>query len=135
MNVNKTAAWTASIVVAATLLAGLWLSGSPTVERERLVDEQRVAALQQLASVISFYHEASGELPASLDVLVDGRNLLFLPRDPVSDAPYEYLPGDAEAYELCASFDAASPDYEPAGFWRHTAGRHCFRLSPGYGNN
>ena len=134
MNINRLAAWSASGVILVTALAGLWLAGAPSAERERRVDAQRVAALQDVARVISVYFSASGTLPPDLDSLVDGRNLMALPRDPLSGEVYDYLPSGPASYQLCASFDAAS-EGEPGGFWAHEAGYVCFRLSPSYGNN
>lgn len=133
MSLNKLAAVGASLVVLATVTAGLLLSGSPAEERDRRLDAQRVSTLQQLASVVSLYYEDSGMLPATLTALVDGRNLQELPRDPVSGQPYGYAPEADGSYALCADFDAPSEDGEVPEFWMHEAGRYCFRLSPAYG--
>jgi hypothetical protein len=133
MTLNRIAAIGASLVAAVTVVAGLLLAGSPAEERDRRVDALRLAALQQLASVISVYYEESGALPAQLADLVDGRNLQELPKDPVSNQAYEYQPEADDSYALCASFDDASQDDEVAGFWMHEAGRNCFSLSPAYG--
>lgn len=133
MTLNRIAAIGASIVAAVAVVAGLLLAGSPAEERDRRVDALRLAALQQLASVISVYYEESGALPAQLAALVDGRNLQELPKDPVSGEVYEYQPEADDSYALCASFDDASEDGEVAEFWMHGAGRSCFRLSPAYG--
>lgn len=133
MNFNRTAAIGASLVVAVAVIAGLMLAGSPAEERDRRVDGLRVAALQQLASVISIYYEESGSLPLRLADLVDGRNLQELPTDPVSGQPYVYEPEADDSYGLCATFDEASQAGDAAEFWMHGAGRSCFRLSPAYG--
>lgn len=135
MNINRLAAWSASAAMLVTALVGLWLAGAPSAERERRVDEQRIAALQQVARVVSMYFSASGTLPPDIDALVDGRNLMALPRDPVSGAVYDYLPSGAASYQLCATFEAASSGDPPDSFWAHEAGYVCFRLNPGYGNN
>lgn len=133
MTLNRMAAIGASIVAAVAVVAGLLLAGSPAEERDRRVDALRLAALQQLASVISVYYEESGALPAQLAALVDGRNLQELPKDPVSGELYEYQPEADDSYALCASFDDASEEGEVAEFWMHEAGHNCFRLSPAYG--
>lgn len=133
MNLNRMAAIGASIVAVVAVLAGLLLTGSPADERDRRVDALRLAALQQLASVISIYYEESGALPLRLADLVDGRNLQELPRDPVSGQVYDYEPEADDSYALCASFDDASRAGEVAEFWMHGAERSCFRLSPAYG--
>lgn len=133
MNLNKVAAIGASLVVVVAVVAGLFLTGSPAEERDRQVDALRIAALQQLASVISVYYEESGSLPLRLTDLVDGRNLQEEPRDPVSGLPYIYESDADDSYALCASFDDSSQEDEVAEFWMHGAGRSCFRLSPAYG--
>lgn len=133
MTLNRIAAIGASIVAAVAVVAGLILAGSPAEERDRRVDALRLAALQQLASVISVYYEESGALPAQLAALVDGRNLQELPKDPVSGEVYEYQPEPDDSYALCARFDDASEEGEVAEFWMHEAGHSCFRLSPAYG--
>lgn len=133
MNVNRLAATGATLVVVVAVVAGLMLAGSPAQERDRRLDALRIAALQQLASVISVYHEESGALPARLADLVDGRNLQALPTDPVSGQPYDYEPEADASYALCATFDEASQEGDVAEFWMHGAGRSCFRLSPAYG--
>jgi hypothetical protein len=133
LSLNKLSAIGASLVVIAVVVAGLQLSGSPARERDRRLDGQRVASLQQLASVVSLYHEVSGSLPPTLAALVDGRNLQELPRDPVTGRSYDYEPEADGSYALCAVFDAASEEGELPEFWMHEAGRYCFRLSPAYG--
>lgn len=133
MNLNRMAAIGGGIIVAVAVVAGLILSGAPAPEPDRRMDALRIAALQQLASAISMYHQESAALPLRLADLVDGRHLPELPTDPVSGKPYEYEPEADGSYALCASFDAASVAGAGAEFWMHAAGRSCFRLSPAYG--
>jgi hypothetical protein len=42
--------------------------------------------------------------------------------DPETGAPYEYRRVDGNRYELCATFTGDGGE----GFWRHSAGRHCY---------
>jgi hypothetical protein len=131
MNLNKLGAIGATLVVA--VVAGALLTGSPAQEPERGADALRLQALQQLSAAIGVYYQESGALPAHLAALLDSSRLAAVPTDPVSSRPYEYAPETDDSYMLCAQFDAASVGDESAGFWKHNAGRSCFRLSPAYG--
>ena len=135
MNLDRLAALGATLVVTIAVVVGLVLAGSPAEERDRRIDEQRIAALQHLASVISIYHRETGNLPARLAELVDGRNLQELPADPRTGQPYEYEQATDGSYALCAIFDAASQTVDAVGFWLYAPGRNCFRLTPDYGEN
>lgn len=133
MNVNKTSALVASLAVITAIVAGLLTAGSPEAERDRRVDELRVADLQRLAGVISQYYAATNKLPLSLATLVDGQRLQSEPLDPASSEPYVYTILADEAYELCANFDNRTEPATGNEFWSHGTGRTCFRLSPAYG--
>jgi len=70
-------------------------------------------------------------LPASLEELVTTGIRQAVPRDPVTQHPYEYRARDGAAYELCATFDRASangPSYVADPLWAHASGRQCFPL-------
>lgn len=133
MSVNKTVASAASLLVLVAIVAGLMVGGSPEAERDRRLDEMRVADLQRLAGVISVYYEKTSSLPVSVAALVDGQSLQSEPLDPVTAEPYGYEIQANDAYALCATFDNRSDIARDADFWSHDAGRVCFRLSPAYG--
>jgi hypothetical protein len=129
----------AAIGVFAVMVAGLVMSGRPGDERARQLDQQRILALESIRSSIQTFHGARHRLPASLEELrqlPDGiASEVML--DPVTARRYEYRTLDSLAYELCAEFQA--PDIGPgpgrsrpappgSDFWRHPAGRKCFRL-------
>ena len=125
MNPHRIAAYASIAVVAIAIAIGLYLSGSPGEQRLRRLDERRVADLQQLASAIQVYHRQTGQLPPDLERLVDGRRLSSLPRDPVTDAPYELRITADERFELCAEFSRASVAERADDFWSHGPGRKC----------
>jgi hypothetical protein len=125
----------AAAAVAVVAIAGLMFGGTPREGRARQFDAQRIQALQAISSAIEGYHSSRGELPDSLVALlrvpygVASETLL----DPVTQRPYAYRALDSLTYELCAGFDGADSDDAPArrpgsAFWRHGAGRGCFRL-------
>jgi hypothetical protein len=126
MSSHRAAAYASIAVVGAAIVVGLYVSGSPSDQRLLRLDERRVADLMRLSSALSRYFSETGELPADLGELVDGRRLSSLPRDPVSDSSYVYMITGDEQFELCAEFSRES-EYDPnENFWGHAAGRACF---------
>lgn len=115
-------------IVALMLVLGFWQLGSPGRQREFRTDAQRVQQLSQLSSGITNYWSGHGSvLPSNINQL--GAAGIF--SDPVTRAPYEYHPGQASQYRLCATFAQSS---EPNGGtpeqqqWAHPAGHYCFQL-------
>jgi hypothetical protein len=121
-----------ALAVLAAVGAGLWMIGSPGDARRLRLDERRIGDLRSIATGIDVQWSRTGALPASLDAVAPP-----LPAaatgDPATGQRYEYRVIDAASYELCATFDTESQP-NPYGyddpFWRHGAGRHCFRLAP-----
>lgn len=114
-------------VVAAAVIAGLVLIGSPAEERMRRIDAKRVSDLRMIVSSIDAYWRRHQLLPSTLEDFANEPNLSPPPRDPETDQAYEYRALDSTAYEICSVFhlpaagNRADPD-----FWFHAAGRQCF---------
>jgi hypothetical protein len=122
----------AALAAAAALLAvaiGLYLGGSPLEERLLKLDERRVADLASLAAAIDAYWLANDALPQTFDELVRARRLSHVPADPVSGERYEYDAAAPDRYRLCATFDRATRESDPAGFWTHEPGERCFDIT------
>jgi hypothetical protein len=126
------------MVVAAAGYA-LWLAGSPSVERAKRLDAQRVGDLQGIASNVDSYFVRNGKVPVALADIKGGDGAYFTGRltDPETGAPYEYRATDEAGYELCAVFEKESEPAKPGmatpyGYygpeWDHAAGRDCFEL-------
>lgn len=130
----------ACLGMAAAIVAGLRVVGSPTHQRSVQLDLRRVSDLSLMTMQISTYWSQHKSLPrdlASLDLAKDRTT------DPVSGAAYDYVAVGAETYRLCATFELPS---EPEGSariysasavalrWDHPAGRHCFERGAKYGN-
>lgn len=134
-----------TVVVAAAIVAGFFVMGSPKTERMRQFDEQRVGALQTIQSQVVFFWQQKGVLAASLDELKDPLGGWTAPRDPETGAAYEYKKTGDLSFELCATFllptaaltGAPQVCPENVGYcgdgsefyyheWKHTAGRHCY---------
>lgn len=126
MSTNQLAAIGASIVIVAALAIGLFLLGSPTEERSRRLDEQRVDDLRQLTRAINSSYSNTDSLPGNLANLVDGRELRLLPTDPETNQNYDYEIVDSETYRLCAEFSRNTDDEDRGDFWSHAIGRQCF---------
>ncbi len=139
------------LMVAATVGTGLYLAGSPSKERGRRFDEQRVSNLQSLVNAVNSRFERTGVLPQSIEELsAPGSAESYVvgsTNDPSTLEQYEYHATGESTYEVCAAFDLATPA-SPAtpGMkrpyaatapemypmdptvkdWSHPAGRHCF---------
>jgi hypothetical protein len=128
-------------VVAALIIAGFFVVGSPREERLRRFDERRVQDLQFLQSEIVNYWRGKEKLPDNLAELEDSIRGTKIPSDPENTQPYVYEVLGAESFKLCAIFSLAgagtpliqSP--EPASVessellgqnWDHRGGPTCF---------
>lgn len=128
MTMNRAAALAGSVVVVVAVLSGLYLGGSPGVQRSLRFDEQRVDDLRTLTRAIKSHWKATQRLPDELQELVDGQNLRSMPLDPESRAIYDFNATAAHAYRLCADFSEPSAETRREDFWEHQAGRQCFDL-------
>lgn len=142
--VPRLAAFASAAVVAACLVAGFFLIGSPALERSRRFDDQRVQNLAEIQSQIVSYWTRKGEIPASLDDLADSISGFRPPADPETGLSYEYRATGPLGFELCASFTTDSTARTVKGMplspatprplfhfaadenWRHGTGRACF---------
>lgn len=124
----------ASVAMGAAIVGGLTVIGSPAHQRALRLDQLRTTHLNQLSLWISSYWNVHKALPSDLQIVDRSGDFS---RDPVSGQPYEYASVDAQAYRLCARFDAASEvEGNPSGVyvsayttrWNHPAGQHCFDL-------
>lgn len=142
------------LMVAAVVVTGLYVAGSPAKERNRQLDEQRTNELQQIANAIDTTYDRDARLPSSLEELKTGAKEFYYVSsivDPKTGAPYEYNVTGDTTYELCAMFDdvtqqldqygrlqpAPAPASKPVmigeyypGYrdWTHGAGRHCYSI-------
>ncbi|MBT8400256.1 MAG: hypothetical protein KJO98_07255 [Rhodothermia bacterium] len=116
-------------VVAAAVIAGLVLIGSPGEERLRRLDARRVADLRTIVNSIEDYWRRHDRLPTDLTDFATEPDLSPHTRDPETDNPYEYRALDSTSYELCSVFNLpAVRSRTDADFWFHADGRQCFFL-------
>lgn len=137
MNGGSSGRWLAiatSLAVAASVLAGLYLAGSPAEARLLRLDDRRVDDLRSIMWATSEYWRSHGHLPPALDSLPLAAADHMSVRDPVTGVLYGFTATGDSTYSLCAAFARPSPsardDYSDAA-WRHTAGQYCFPLVAG----
>jgi hypothetical protein len=121
----------ALVAVLIVLALGFHYLGSPANQRAINSDERRI---DNLRSIAQWIHLRPMPLSATLTELprIPATSI----KDPVTHAPYEYHPASGTAYELCATFAAASTEdedtYRPrSAFWNHPKGRYCYQLDAG----
>lgn len=127
------------LVVLAGVVLGFFYAGSPSEERLRRIDMDRVSDLQMIQSEVIGYWQAKEELPKNLTALPDSVRGFTVPRDPETGTDYEYRVTGPLSFDLCATFARASeentiPSYAkpimgPYGYsenWNHAEGRTCF---------
>ena len=126
MRAQRLAVWGSAAVVAAAIVLGLSIIGSPAEQRQIRLDERRVLDLRGLSGGVNRYWNRQHELPARAEDVIDGQVTTQLPLDPESKQPYEYRVTGSGRYELCATFARRSSAEESNDFWFHEAGPRCF---------
>lgn len=133
-------------MVVGAVVTGFIVAGSPSLERARRMDEQRVAALQQVADAVGMYVDAHEKVPASLEELEGSAQQglgIWLPKltDPTTGERYRYEATDALTYRLCATFEAdprkqdgneINQDFKRGGtpdFTKRTRGESCWDVN------
>lgn len=140
-------AWTAIGAVIVVAGIGLFMGGSPSRERARKLDEERVNRLTQVSYAIDNHLSWHQILPETLDPLQNEGVAPFTLTDPETKILFEYHPATS-TYQLCATFGTASDDTQlsipmqypqkppaplrsdsgQARSFKHNIGRTCFDL-------
>ena len=119
---------TATVLVGAAIIAGLYMSGSPMGARQVKLDERRIEALQRVRTVVEQFHDGNDSLPSLDEIMARAGEDSTWFRDVETGAPYQYQVLSDSTYQLCAEFARSSRDgtryWDPA--WNHPAGQHCF---------
>ena len=119
----------ASIVVLATVVASVWVTGSPSAQREARIDERRVSDLNQIKDAIRSYTQQHGALPADLAELKSSREFAFPWPTRSPACPMSMSRPAPRTYQLRARFttDTALQTPErlpvegcPLGAWRRS---------------
>lgn len=133
------------MIFVVSIVAGLWISGSPSTERERRLDQQRVDHLLQISYAVDAYvNTHNAKLPISLEELKASNAYLPSLYDLQTKQLYEYRTITTSTYELCATFSLPTSSEDQSSFssarmmngqelrWEHSAGRNCFTLQANY---
>ena len=136
--------WSICLIVLSALVAGLYVSGSPANRRRLSFDERRTSSLNQITTAIDTYAQTKRTTPPSLETLAQDQPYLATElRDPTTNSFYGYTPqaGSTSTYELCATFELASPEdpsrppFAPTqdlwgnpAIFTHGAGTTCYTL-------
>ena len=135
--------YTIILIVAAAVIAGFFIVGSPRGERLRRFDDLRVQNLQFLQSEVINYWQNKERLPDNLDALRDDIRGISIPVDPRTGEVYGYEIKGPLSFSLCANFslpgrynEVGDPKlmrqpmgvapYGRPGSWEHDTGRVCF---------
>lgn len=128
-------------IVAAAVVAGFFVIGSPATERLRRADDQRIADLQNIQWQVVNYWQSKEKLPTNLDMLTDNISGWRAPLDPETGTNYNYQATGELSFNLCANFNLEGSDNSefavprsapkmidaPASDnWQHSSGYHCF---------
>ncbi|MDR2013863.1 MAG: hypothetical protein LBQ20_12735, partial [Rhodanobacter sp.] len=139
MNRSTGMKWLAAGVTAAvvvSLIAAVFVLGSPMQQRQRRLDKLRAKDLADIAGSVQQYAQAHDALPTQLAALEKKPDSVFIRReptgaDPDTHIPYEYTVLDTESFQLCAVFSLPSPSSDDPYFsrwqWTHAAGKQCFK--------
>lgn len=127
-----------SIVALSVIVCGVIIIGSPSLQRARNLDEQRVNDLSNIQSQIVYMQwQNKGSVPTSTSALNDPISNFILPTDPETNKDYSYKMISKNSFELCADFktvnkneaDATKARYVGGMInenWQHDATTTCF---------
>ncbi len=137
VSVRKEFMYGALALVFLAVIYGFIVMGSPSRIRSLRFDIDRVSALQTIQGQLVNYWQQKGKLATTLADLEDPISGFKVPMDPKTGAPYEFILGAKNAFQLCATFEqdstsstASSMYTKPYGAgedsWVHKTGRTCF---------
>lgn len=126
------------VLVSSSIILGFYVMGSPSMQRDLRLDEERRQNLDSIQMQVVSYWQGNTKLPESIDALNNPLQGFTVPQDPLTGTPYEYKKKDDHSFEVCATF--AEPlarsqggEYYPtmtgltnASNWQHDAGHACF---------
>lgn len=142
VGVRKEFLYGTALLVLAAIVYGFIVMGSPAAIRKLRFDERRVQDLQNIQWQIVNYWQQKGRFPKELAELEDPISGYRNPTDPRTREPYEFVLGEGNSFELCATFELSSnggstrisaPHPIKARLeklfnedWKHGAERTCF---------
>jgi hypothetical protein len=127
MHLGKLLAIGTALAAVLAVSTSLWLD-SPTANRARAMDTERMRRLGLITAAINTYFVSHKTLPSDLEALDAEKTPLPYAkwRDPNTDQPIEYEIAGEKSYRLCANFERASDERTAYYSGKHGAGRDCF---------
>lgn len=125
----------AVVVVVATVGYSIYVVGTPGQQRNVRLDEQRIDDLRSISRNIDRYYEINDAMPATLFDLQRSQYSVWSIEDPETGRQYGYHLVGGVDYELCAVFNAESPERRDErrpfseSIWDHGPGLTCFALT------
>ncbi|HAV10938.1 MAG TPA: hypothetical protein DCX32_00095 [Candidatus Moranbacteria bacterium] len=127
---NRIAFWTSLAVVIVIFFSGFFIIDSPTVSRQKKIDQQTVNDIQNVDNSVRGYFAQTGNLPENLEQL---RSTGFSPFTK-SEGSVEYKKTGEKTFEVCADFLLSDLEQEKGRFrdepfmeeWKHAQGKVCF---------
>lgn len=128
-------------ILAAAIVSGFFIVGTPAQARLARFDAQKVNDLQNIQSQVVSYYQAKRALPANIEDLNNPLMYGPVPNDPQTQAAYGYEATGSLTFKICADFNSQSRgtqssvagDMVPrlAGIkgvdnWQHPTGNYCF---------
>lgn len=126
MNRNAWAAIVASVAIAAVIILGFRVLGSPGTQRMVQSDLRTVRSLSELAQQINGRWVGSKSLPEDLKSFPS-----TAAQDKVSGKSYGYRVKSSSEYELCATFardNRDDPGLNTGDPWIHAKGDYCYQF-------
>ena len=123
--------WAVAVLIVGTVVSGFLMIGSPLDARLYKFDQQKLYDLQSMQGQIIYLYQSKGALPQTLAELSNPLSGYSVPVSP-DGTQYLYRIGDADSFELCATFNKASQTSATLlmrgtnDFWEHGEGLQCF---------
>jgi membrane protein YqaA with SNARE-associated domain len=128
-----------SLIIIAAVVSGFFFVGSPSEQRLRRIDEQKIQSLQTIQMDIETYWQLNKKLPRALSELKGSKYTSSNLVDPQTNKAYEYKAIDEKHYQVCAEFNLSSYNWDYSQkygqallnySWGHPSGKYCFDLQP-----
>ena len=152
--VFKIFGWVVAVVILVAIIMGFIVSGSPSKERQRRFDQQRISDLSSITNCVKGYATKYKRLPNSLSELGKSASYAYCAgkKDPKTKKAYEYRVISSSVtkglvregkFELCADFSLKAENGESgkgignyyytrnnAYRWKnHSAGHNCQQIT------
>jgi type II secretory pathway pseudopilin PulG len=122
-----------SVIVLLSVIGGFVLIGSPSAQRSKIYDNQRISDLQSIQWQVTNYYQQKGKLPESLNDLKDPLSGQVIPVDPKSKEDYWYYITNEKGlnFDICATFETDNTkdtkiEYYDHELWTHGATQVCY---------